>query len=98
MLLFCVRVCYGLEVIITPKWIAIEQDKTFGDLLRFSTGDQFTKRKVMVVVCGEISLNQMVIPSIKDCLTIIKDQDKRIVSFLVQPEETRSLILVRIYT
>ena len=98
MLLFCVRVCCGLEVIVTPKWIAIEQDKSFADLLRFSTGDQFTKRKIMVVVCGEISLNQIVIPSIKDSLTIIKDQDKRIVSFLVQPEETRSLILVRIYT
>lgn len=98
MYLFCVRVCCGLEVVAKPKWIAIEKDKTFSDLLRFSTGDQFTKRKVMVVVCGEVSLNQMFIPSIKAPLDILKDQDKRIVSFLVQPDGKRSVILVRIYT
>lgn len=94
MILFCVRVCRGNNVLFQPKWVAIENQWTFVDLLRYTTGDQFIKSKIIVVVSGEISRDSMVQVSIKDSVTVLEDKDKKMVSYLLEPENKLSLVLV----
>lgn len=98
MIVFCVRVCCGKDVLFQPKWVAIEEDRTFVELLRYTTGDQFIKSKMVVVVCGEISRDSMVQVSIKDSVMVLEDKDKKMVSYLLEPENKLSLVLVRAFS
>ena len=87
MLLFCVRVSCEERILYGPKWISIEESGTLCDVLRCATGDKYLSRRVKVVVSSEKSLRDLSFVKLGLPVVILDKTDKKVVSFLLQPEE-----------
>ena len=87
MILFCVRVSCGEDILYGPKWIGVETDRTVRDLLRCATGDRFIKQRVKVLVAGEDSLKELSIVRLEVPVTILDQADKKIVCFVLQQDK-----------
>lgn len=88
MLLFCVRVSCEDQVIYGPKWIAVEEANTLSDLLRCATGDKYRNRKFRIVVSSEKSLKDFSFVKLGLPVKVLDKNDKKIVSFLLKPDES----------
>ena len=87
MLLFCVRVSCQDKVLYGPKWISIEENSTLCDVLRCATGDKYLSRKLKVVVASEKSLRDLSFVKLGLPVVILDKNDKKIVSFLLKPDD-----------
>lgn len=87
MLLFCVRVSCEDKVLYGPKWISIEETSTLCDVLRCATGDKYLSRRLKVVVASEKSLRDLSFVKLGLPVVILDKNDKKIVSFLLKPED-----------
>ena len=88
MLLFCVRVSCEEKILYGPKWISIEKTGTLCDVLRSATGDKYLTKKLKVVVASEKSLRDLSFVKLGLPVVILDKNDKKVVSFLLKPEET----------
>lgn len=87
MLLFCVRVSCQDKILYGPKWISIEENSTLCDVLRCATGDKYLSRKLKVVVASEKSLRDLSFVKLGLPVVILDKNDKKIVSFLLKPDD-----------
>ena len=86
MLLFCVRVSCQDKILYGPKWISIEENSTLCDVLRCATGHKYLSRKLKVVVSSEKSLRDLSFVKLGLPVVILDKNDKKIVSFLLKPD------------